>query len=239
MAHGTVDLGRDRFDLVLSPQAKSLDLNLAVPVTVRGPIADPTFGLDEGDAARRLVSLLGSVVFPPAAVGAFVDFGSAKSNGCLALAANPKQSPPAAEPSVGDVPRCGQGQGRGSRAAAPGSSDAEPLRLQPRLLAPDLGQQPGAKRGDLGPRRRRGRIDQPIRLVGADLGREQPHQAPVRELGRRQRIIGQRHPLTGPGRGQGEVAVVEARSATDLDLGGARRRQPFAPVGSLSSCSRV
>ena len=103
VAHGTVDLGRDRLDLVLSPQAKSLDLNLAVPVTVRGPIADPTLGLDEGDAARRLVSLLGSVVFPPAAVGAFVDFGSAKSNGCLALAVSPKQSPPAAEPSVGDV----------------------------------------------------------------------------------------------------------------------------------------
>ena len=103
VAHGTVDLGRDRLDLVLSPQAKSLDLNLAVPVTVRGPIAEPSFGLDEGDAARRLVSLLGSVVFPPAAIGAFVDFGSAKSNGCLALAANPKQPAPAAEPSVGDA----------------------------------------------------------------------------------------------------------------------------------------
>ena len=103
VAHGTVDLGRDRVDLVLSPQAKSLDLNLAVPVTVRGPLADPSFGLDEGDAARRLVSLLGSVVFPPAAIGAFVDFGSAKSNGCLALAAHPKPAPAAAEPSVGDA----------------------------------------------------------------------------------------------------------------------------------------
>ena len=102
VAHGTVDLGRDRVDLVLSPQAKSLDLNLAVPVTVRGPLADPSFGLDEGDAARRLVSLLGSVVFPPAAIGAFVDFGSAKSNGCLALAAHPKPAP-AAEPSVGEA----------------------------------------------------------------------------------------------------------------------------------------
>ena len=77
--------------------------NGSATVTVRGPIADPTLGLDEGDAARRLVSLLGSVVFPPAAVGAFVDFGSAKSNGCLALAVSRKQSPPAAEPSVGDV----------------------------------------------------------------------------------------------------------------------------------------
>ena len=74
------------------------------------------------------------------------------------------------------------------------------------------------------------RIDQPVRLVGADLGREQAHQAPVRELGRRQRVVSQGHPLTGPGSGQGKVAVVEARSATNLDLGGARRRQPFAPI---------
>ena len=89
VAHGTVDLAQDRLDLVLSPQAKSLDLNLALPVTVRGPIADPSFGLDEGDAARRLASLLGSAIFPPAAIGAFIDFGSAGSNGCLALASKP------------------------------------------------------------------------------------------------------------------------------------------------------
>ena len=100
VAHGTVDLRRNRLDLVLSPQAKSPNLNVAVPVTVRGPIADPSFGLDDGDAARRLASLLGSVVFPPAAIGAFVDFGSASSNGCLELAANPKQPAPAAAPSV-------------------------------------------------------------------------------------------------------------------------------------------
>ncbi len=92
VAHGTVDLAHDRLDLVLSPQAKSLDLNLAVPVTVRGPIADPTFGLDESDAARRLASLLGSVIFPPAAIGAFVDFGSGGNNACLALAARPPQA---------------------------------------------------------------------------------------------------------------------------------------------------
>jgi uncharacterized protein involved in outer membrane biogenesis len=92
VAHGTVDLAHDRLDLVLSPQAKSLDLNLAVPVTVRGPIADPTFGLDESDAARRLASLLGSVIFPPAAIGAFVDFGSSGNNACLALAARPPQA---------------------------------------------------------------------------------------------------------------------------------------------------
>jgi len=41
------------------------------------------------DAARRLISLLGSAIFPPAALGAFVDFGSAKGNDCLNTAAAP------------------------------------------------------------------------------------------------------------------------------------------------------
>jgi hypothetical protein len=78
-------------ELLLSPQAKSLDLYFAVSVTLSGKIENPTFGLDESDAGRRLASLLGSTIFPPAALGAFVDFGSSETNACLALAANPQR----------------------------------------------------------------------------------------------------------------------------------------------------
>ena len=62
---------------------------MALPVTIRGPLDQPSYGIDETDAARRLVSLLGSAIFPPAALGAFVDFGSAKGNDCLTAAASP------------------------------------------------------------------------------------------------------------------------------------------------------
>src|SRR5215213_2452659 len=60
IAHGTVDFGRNRIDLTLSPQAKSLDLNLALPVTISGRLDHPSYGIDETDAARRLASLLGT-----------------------------------------------------------------------------------------------------------------------------------------------------------------------------------
>ena len=89
VAHGAVDLRRDRIDVTLTPAAKSVDLNVALPVTIRGPLENPSYGIDETDAARRLISLLGSAIFPPAALGAFVDFGSAKANDCLNTAAAP------------------------------------------------------------------------------------------------------------------------------------------------------
>ena len=95
---GTVDLGAERVDLTLTPQSKAVDLDLAVPVTIRGPLIAPSFGVAEADAARRVASLLGAVFFPPAALGAFVDLGSAKGNGCLELAAHPERlaAPPRA-----------------------------------------------------------------------------------------------------------------------------------------------
>jgi AsmA protein len=86
---GTVDLGREVLDLTLVPHARAVDLNVALPVTVRGPLTGPSFGLDEADAARRIASLVGAAVFPPAIIGAFADLGSAPANPCLKLAADP------------------------------------------------------------------------------------------------------------------------------------------------------
>ena len=103
VAHGTVDLRRDRVDLTLTPRARALDLNVALPVTIRGRLDDPSYGVDETDAARRLVSLLGSAIFPPAALGAFVDFGGAADNGCLALLADPHASAAAPAATTGPL----------------------------------------------------------------------------------------------------------------------------------------
>ena len=76
---GTVDLGAERVDLTLTPQSKEVDLDLAVPVTIRGPLMAPT------SASPRLTPPVGSracwaaVFFPPAALGAFVDLGGARA----------------------------------------------------------------------------------------------------------------------------------------------------------------
>jgi uncharacterized protein involved in outer membrane biogenesis len=86
---GTVDLGREAVDLTLVPHAKVANLNVALPVTVRGPLTGPGFGLDQADAARRIASLAGAALFPPAVVGAFADLGSAPNHPCLKLAADP------------------------------------------------------------------------------------------------------------------------------------------------------
>jgi uncharacterized protein involved in outer membrane biogenesis len=110
---GTIDLGRELVDLTLTPQARQLNLNVAVPITVRGPLASPDVGLDERDASRRVASLLGAIFFPPAVLGAFVDLGSGRSNACLDLAAHPERlaTPVAADPDAGIVERI-EGVGR-------------------------------------------------------------------------------------------------------------------------------
>lgn len=110
---GTIDLGRELVDLTLTPQARQLDLNVAVPITVQGPLAAPDVGLDERDVPRRVASLLGAIFFPPAVLGAFIDLGSGRNNACLDLAAHPERlaAPAAADPDAGIVERI-EGAGR-------------------------------------------------------------------------------------------------------------------------------
>lgn len=99
---GTVDLGQERYDLVLTPRSNVATLNLAVPVELKGSFKSPKFGVDEGTVAAKLgAGLLGALVFPPAALGAFADLGSA-DNPCLK---ERRELAPAAGPSNAKRPR--------------------------------------------------------------------------------------------------------------------------------------
>ncbi len=84
---GSIDLGRERLDLEITPQPKSATLNLSVAVDVGGTLLAPTFTADTASAARRVGSLLGGLLFPPAALAAFADLGSGDENPCPGIAA--------------------------------------------------------------------------------------------------------------------------------------------------------
>ncbi len=87
LGEGKIDLRNGQLDLTFTPSPKSSTLNVALPVTIRGDIMEPEFGVDELGAARRLGGLLGSVLFPPAALLAFADIGTGEDNPCLKLKA--------------------------------------------------------------------------------------------------------------------------------------------------------
>jgi hypothetical protein len=69
------DLGTETFKMKIEPRLRGFDLSLAVPVLVRGPLDDPSFLPDPLGALAKIGSLLGSIVFPPAALIRLVDLG--------------------------------------------------------------------------------------------------------------------------------------------------------------------
>lgn len=83
---GTVDLGRERLDLVITPEPKSVTLSVAVPVEVGGTLAEPTFVPDKLATARKIGGLLGVVLFPPAAIAGLSELGTGEDNECLKIA---------------------------------------------------------------------------------------------------------------------------------------------------------
>lgn len=83
---GDVNLGDETLGLTVTPQSKSPTLNLSVPVKVGGTLAEPTFRPDELAVARRVGGLLGSTLFPPAALLSLGDLGSGDDNPCLKIA---------------------------------------------------------------------------------------------------------------------------------------------------------
>lgn len=95
---GTIDLRRERLDLTFTPQPKSMTLNVSLPVHVGGTLMAPTVSADQSAAVRRAGSLLGGLLFPPAALAAFFDMGSGEDHPCAALAAAGTQQPAAARP---------------------------------------------------------------------------------------------------------------------------------------------
>ena len=82
---GTIDLASETLDLIVEPHAKSVTLNVAVPVHVQGSLASPTFRPGTGATLRKLGGLLGLVVFPPAAIAGLAELGGG-DNECMRIA---------------------------------------------------------------------------------------------------------------------------------------------------------
>ena len=74
-AEGSIDLGTEEYKMKIRPRSRGFDLSLAVPVLIRGPLDDPSFLPDPLGTLAKIGSLLGSIVFPPAALIGLVDLG--------------------------------------------------------------------------------------------------------------------------------------------------------------------
>lgn len=128
---GQLDFAQETNDLTITPNSKSATLSVALPINVRGTFADPSFAPDELAAAKTIGSLLGSTLFPPAALLAFGDLGS-EDSACIndaATGAAATDAPSSGNPvdavtdTVGDVLEGGaegvgnavEGIGRGIR----------------------------------------------------------------------------------------------------------------------------
>ena len=87
VGEGLIDLKQERLQMKVSPSAKSVTLNVAVPVKIKGTLAEPSFVPDEVGALIKLGGLLGVVLFPPAAIAAFFDLGASDDHPCAKISA--------------------------------------------------------------------------------------------------------------------------------------------------------
>lgn len=81
---GSIDLGKETIDETLTPHAKGVSLNLAVPVDITGTLAQPKATPDEGTLALKIGSMIGSVFFPPAILLGLGDIGIGADHPCVA-----------------------------------------------------------------------------------------------------------------------------------------------------------
>lgn len=96
---GTVDLGRERLDLTLSPRARVVGLQLGVPVKIEGALASPSFRVDPAGATQAALSVLGQQLLPPEIAGALTGPQASSASPCLAAPAGPTASGGRADPS--------------------------------------------------------------------------------------------------------------------------------------------
>jgi len=80
---GTINLGTEQINYTLDPKPKSVTVNTAVPVEIKGPLADPSIRLNPLAAAAKIGGLIGTFVFPPAAVVTLGELGASNDNPCL------------------------------------------------------------------------------------------------------------------------------------------------------------
>jgi uncharacterized protein involved in outer membrane biogenesis len=97
---GTVNLGNEKLDLTLRPDAKSMRvISLRAPIYVRGTFKDPDISVDKGVLALRAGGALAlAVVAPVAAILPLVNTAAGESSGCAALLAQAGGKPVAPPP---------------------------------------------------------------------------------------------------------------------------------------------
>jgi len=97
---GTINLGTEQIKYTLDPEPKSVTVNTAVPVEVTGPLADPSIGLNPLATAAKIGGLVGTVLFPPAAIVTLGELGVGDNNDCVKQAGGKQPAQPAAEGGV-------------------------------------------------------------------------------------------------------------------------------------------
>ncbi|MEP4378876.1 MAG: AsmA family protein [Alphaproteobacteria bacterium] len=101
-ADGSIDLGAEAYKMKIRPRSRGFDLSLAVPVLIRGPLDDPSFLPDPLGTLAKIGSILGSIVFPPAALIGLVDLGG-NNHPCVQYAqATEGQAAPTPSSPLGD-----------------------------------------------------------------------------------------------------------------------------------------
>jgi uncharacterized protein involved in outer membrane biogenesis len=97
---GTVNLGNEKLDLTLKPDAKSMRvISLRAPIYVGGTFKDPDVSVDKGVLALRAGGALAlAVVAPVAAILPLVNTAAGESSGCAALLARAGGKPVAPPP---------------------------------------------------------------------------------------------------------------------------------------------
>lgn len=98
--NGTVNLGNEKLDLTLRPDAKSMRvISLRAPIYVRGTFKDPDVSVDKGALALRAGGALAlAVVAPVAAIVPLVSTGPGETTGCQSLIAQAGGKPVAPPP---------------------------------------------------------------------------------------------------------------------------------------------
>lgn len=97
---GTVNLGNEKLDLVLKPDAKSMRVfSLRAPIYVRGTFKQPDLSIDKGTLALRAGGALAlAVVAPVAAIVPLVSTAPGETSACQALIAQAGGKPAAPRP---------------------------------------------------------------------------------------------------------------------------------------------
>lgn len=83
---GTIDLGTEALDLVITPGIKKMTLSVAVPVHIRGTLANPEYSSDSAAVRRRVGGLLAGLVYPPALLLGLGELGTFREGDCVVRA---------------------------------------------------------------------------------------------------------------------------------------------------------